>query len=62
MRLSCDQLLHKRNMSVINMRVRDDMNQFSYLHAAHLCQHMDQNRILADIPVVCGQDILGTLV
>ena len=49
-------------MPVVDMGVRDHMDQFARLHAAHLCQHVDQNRILAHIPVVCRQYILRSLV
>ena len=49
-------------MSVIDMRIRNDMYQFSHLHAAYLRQHMHKHRILHYVPVVSGKHVLGALV
>mgnify|MGYP002508452317 CR=1 FL=1 len=44
------------------IRIRDYMDEFPRLHTAYLRKHMHQHRILAYIPVIRGQDVLGTLV
>jgi hypothetical protein len=44
------------------MRVGDDMHQLSRHHVIDLCQHIDQHRILHDVPVVRSQDVLRSLV
>ena len=38
------------------------MNQFPHPHAADLRKHMQQHRILAHIPVICHEDVLGPLI
>ena len=48
-------------MAVINVGVRNDMDQFPCHQTADLGQHVDENRILYHIPVVRRQNILGSL-
>ncbi|MPN06846.1 hypothetical protein SDC9_154103 [bioreactor metagenome] len=49
-------------MPVVNVHITNNMHQFSYLQTAYLSQHMHQNRILHNIPVVCHKGILASLV
>ena len=44
------------------MCICDHMYKFAHLHIAYLREHMKQHSILAYIPVICRQHILGTLV
>ena len=44
------------------MAVRDHMYELADLHVAHLGQHVQEHGVLAYIPVVGGQYVLGTLV
>ena len=63
-RIRCpgNQLLDNRNMSVINMTICNHMYQLTCFHVTALCDHHQQQGILAYIPVICRQDILGALV
>ena len=38
------------------------MHQLTHLHIANLRQHMHEYRVLTHIPVICCQNILGTLI
>ena len=60
-RLTGDQLLNQRNMSVINMCICDHMYELSDFHITYLRQHMDQYGILTYIPVICRKDIIRSL-
>ena len=61
-RFSLDKLLDKRNVSVINVCIGYYMNKLAYVHVADLRQHVHQNRILHNIPVVCSKHVLGSLI
>ena len=50
------------NMAVINVAVRNHMDQLTHLQAGNLGQHMGQHRILHHVPVVGREHILGSLV
>ena len=52
------QFLYKWYMSVINMRIRYDMNKFPRFKSCHLRYHINKSGILYHIPVICGEDIL----
>ena len=49
-------------MTVINMTIRDHMYQLTGFHVTALCDHHKKKGVLAYIPVICSQDILGALV
>ena len=49
-------------MPVIDMGVRYHMHKLAHLHIADLSQHMHQDAVLDDIPVVGRQDILRALI
>ena len=38
------------------------MYKLSYFHVAYLRQHMKQHGILAHIPIICRQHVLGALI
>ena len=49
-------------MPVIDMGIRDHMHELAHLHITHLGKHMKQYGILAYIPVICRQHVIGALV
>ena len=61
-RLPDDQFLDQRDMPVIDMGIRDHMDQFPRLHIADLGNHHQKNRVLGHIPVVGRQHVIRTLV
>ena len=48
-----DQFFDDRDVSVIDMRVGDHVYEFSRFVPCHLCQHIYQDRVLDNVPVVC---------
>ena len=60
--LELDDALDRVNVSVIDMRVGDHMQECADLKTAHLREHMQEDRVLADVPVVRDQHILRALV
>ena len=61
-RLPLQQLLYHRYMPVVDMGVCNDMDQFAGFQTAYLCQHVEQDSVLAYIPAVGCQHVLGALV
>ena len=57
-----ENLLDNRDMAVIDVRVAYHMHKFTHFEVAHLREHMQQDRILHDVPVVCGEGVLTALV
>ena len=51
-----------RFVSVVNMRVGNDVNQFANFQSADLLQHMHKHRILHHVPIVGNCHIVGALV
>ena len=58
----CNKLLYQGNKSVINVGICNHMYQLAHFHITHLCQHMHKHCVLANIPVVGRQNILGALI
>ena len=61
-RFARDQLLDKRDMPVVDVRVRDHVDELAHLHIAHLRHHVHQHGILHDVPVVRGKHVVAALV
>ena len=61
-RLPFQQLLHHGYMPVVDMGVCNNMDQFAGFQAAYLRQHVEQDRVLAYVPAVGCQHVLGALV
>ena len=57
-----ENLLDDGDMTVVNMRIAYHVHEFADFEIAHLREHMQQNRILHDVPVVCGEGVLTALV
>lgn len=57
-----ENLLDNRDMAVIDVRVAYYVYEFTDFEVAHLREHMQQDRILHDVPVVCGEGVLTALV
>ena len=53
-----ENLLDNRDMAVVNVRVAYYVYEFTDFEIAHLREHMQQDRILHDVPVVCGEGVL----
>ena len=49
-------------MTVVDVRVGNHVHESAGLHADGLGNHHEENAVLNDVPVVGGQDVLGTLV
>lgn len=50
------------HMAVVDMRVRNDVDKLSRLESCGFCEHYEQRRILADVPVVRSEHVLAALV
>ena len=50
------------NVAVVNVRVSDDVDEFACLEPGDLREHVDEHRVLADVPVVGGEHVLRALV
>ena len=46
-------------MAVVNVGVRDHVDQLARLQPGHLGQHVNQHSILHHIPAVGGEHVLG---
>ena len=57
-----DDLLNGGDVAVIDVRVRNDVDQLARNHIRHLGQHHHQNGVLDHVPVVGRQDVLRALV
>ena len=57
-----ENLLDNGDMAVIDVRVAYHMHKFTDFEIAHLREHMQQDRILHDVPVVCCEGVLTALV
>ena len=57
-----ENLLDNGDMAVIDVRVAYYVYEFTDFEIAHLREHMQQDRILHDVPVVCGEGVLTALV
>lgn len=57
-----ENLLDNRDMAVVNVRVAYYVYEFTDFEIAHLREHMQQDRILHDVPVVCGEGVLTALI
>ena len=55
-------LLDDRYVTVIDMSVANDVYELSDFKSAYLRKHMQKNRVLHDVPVVCGEGVLTALV
>ena len=49
-------------MPVVNMRVRDDVNEFPWLEAGNLREHHKKRGILHDVPVVRDSHVVASLI
>ena len=56
------QLLHHRDMPVIDMGICNHMDQFTRHKAADLGKHVEQYGVLSHIPAVSCEHVLGALV
>ena len=56
-----NQFFNNVNVAIINVSIGNHVNQLTSLHAADLCNHHEQDSVLANIPVVCRKNILATL-
>ena len=54
--------LYDGNMTVVNMRVAYDVYEFADFKSAHLREHMKKHGVLHDVPVVCREGVLASLV
>ena len=61
-RLPLEEFFHNGHMAVIDMGVGDHMDQLAGLKAGDLGEHAKKRRVLAHIPVVGREHILGALV
>lgn len=57
-----ENLLDNGDMAVIDVRVAYYVYEFTDFEIAHLREHMQQDRILHDVPVVCGEGVLTALI
>lgn len=57
-----ENLFDNRDMAVVNVRVAYYVYEFTDFEIAHLREHMQQDRILHDVPVVCGEGVLTALI
>ena len=55
-------LFDRFDVSVVNMRIRNDMYKLTRFQSGDLREHDRKHAVLDYIPVVCCQHILGTLV
>ena len=49
-------------VSVVNVSVGDNVNEFAYLKSAYLGKHMKKDTVLNNVPVVCNDHIVGALI
>ena len=49
-------------MPVVDMRVRDDVNEFAGLETGNLREHHQKGGVLHNVPVVRNRHIIGTLI
>ena len=61
-RFTLYKLLYNRDMSVIDMSISNNMDKFTDFHIAYLRKHMKKNAVLNYIPIVCGKNILTSLI
>ena len=61
-RLFLQNFFDDRNVSVIDVRIAYDVHEFADLKTADLRKHMHEHGILHDVPVVCRQCILASLI
>ena len=54
--------LYNRDVAVVDMRVAYDVYEFADFESAHLRKHMQEYRVLHDVPVVCRKRILTALI
>ena len=57
-----ENLLDNRDMAVVNVRVAYYVYEFTDFEIAHLREHMHEDRILHEVPVVCCEGVLTVLV
>ena len=57
-----ENLLDNRDMAVIDVRVAYYVYEFTDFEIAHLREHMQQDRILHHVPVVCRKSVLTALI
>ena len=49
-------------MTVVDVGICDDVDELAGNHAHRLRDHHEEDRVLADVPVVRGEDVLAALV
>ena len=49
-------------MTVIDVGISDDVDELAGLKAAYLGEHVDEKRILEDVPVIRGEHVVRTLI
>ena len=59
---SLQHTLYLGNMSVVNVRVRNNVNEFAYFQIRYLREHMHKYGILNYVPVVCYRHIVRALI
>ena len=57
-RLSLNEFLDERNMSVVDVSICNYVHQLAYVHVTYLSDHVYQNSILNNVPVVGCKNVL----
>ena len=56
-----NQFFNNIHVAIVNVSVGNHVNKLASFHAANLCNHHQQDCVLANIPVVSGKNVLATL-
>ena len=59
---SIQQLLCDVKMPVIDVRIGDNVHQCANFEITHLCEHVQQNCILNDVPIIGHDEVAASLI